>query len=97
MPDAIRLQDRVVRPARIRIYINGHETLAYPGETVATALLAAGVGVFRRSHGHAAHAPVCNMGVCFECLVTIDGCQSTRSCMTLVTEDMRIEVPSNDE
>ncbi|WP_088138296.1 (2Fe-2S)-binding protein [Achromobacter xylosoxidans] len=97
MPDATRLQDRVARPARIRIYINDRESSAYPGETVATALLAAGVSVFRRSHGHAAHAPVCNMGVCFECLVTIDGCRSVRSCMTLITEDMRIEVSSNVE
>ncbi|CAB3875527.1 (2Fe-2S)-binding protein [Achromobacter anxifer] len=97
MPDATRLQTRVARPALIRIYINNREALAYPGETVVTALLAAGVSVFRRSHGHAAHAPVCNMGVCFECLVTIDGCQSVRSCMTLATEGMRIEVPPNVE
>lgn len=97
MPDATRLQDRVARPAPVRIHINGREAWTYPGETVATALLAAGVSVFRRSHGHAAHAPVCNMGVCFECLVTIDGCGSIRSCMTLATEDMRIEVPSNVE
>lgn len=97
MPDAIRLQNRVVRPVQIRIYINNREALAYPGETVATALLAAGVSVFRRSHGKAAHAPVCNMGVCFECLITIDGCRSIRSCMTRVSENMHIEVPANVE
>lgn len=97
MPNAtLRLRDGVSRPAPITIHINDAPSQAYPGETVATALLAAGVSVFRRSHGQAAHAPVCNMGVCFECLVTIDGRQAIRGCMTQVKEGMRIEVPTHE-
>lgn len=86
----------MTRPSPISLYINGQATACYPGETVATVLLAAGVGVFRRTAGGAARAPVCNMGVCFDCLVTIDGRPSVRSCMTRAVENMRIDVPRHD-
>lgn len=93
MPDCIRLDGDVIRPAAISIEVNGVAVPCHPGETVATALLAAGVVVFRRTPGGAARAPVCNMGVCFDCLVTVNGRPGVRSCMTLVQEHMRIEVP----
>ena len=80
-----------MRPAAITIYINGAATCAYPGETVATALLAAGSQRFRSTQSGAPRAPVCNMGVCFECAVTVDGRPGTRSCMTLIAPNMHIE------
>lgn len=96
MPDRSRIDAGVNRPIGIQIYINDRVTPCYPGETVASALLAAGVVVFRRTASGAARAPVCNMGVCFDCLVTIDGRPSVRSCMTRVSEGMRIEVPRHE-
>lgn len=90
MRDAIRLD--LERPAPVTIFIDGAPVQAYPGETVATALLAAGTGRFRTSASGAPRAPVCNMGVCFECAVTVDGRPGTRSCMTLVAPDMHIEL-----
>jgi predicted molibdopterin-dependent oxidoreductase YjgC len=96
LPDRPRIDTGVDRPAPIHIHVNDHITPCYPGETVATALLAAGVVIFRRTAGGAARAPVCNMGVCFDCLVTIDGRPSVRSCMTRVAEHMRVEVPRHD-
>lgn len=80
-----------MRPAAVTIYIDGAAAPAYPGETVATALLAAGTSRFRTTRGGAPRAPVCNMGVCFECAVTVDGRPGTRSCMTLITPNMHIE------
>lgn len=80
-----------LRPAPVTIFLNGEPTLAYPGETVATALLAAGSARFRTTARGAPRAPVCNMGVCFECALTVDGRPGTRSCMTLVADGMRIE------
>ncbi|WP_306398023.1 (2Fe-2S)-binding protein [Telluria beijingensis] len=80
-----------LRPAPVTIFVNGAPTTAYPGETVATALLAAGSARFRTTARGAPRAPVCNMGVCFECAVTVDGRPGTRSCMTLVADGMRIE------
>ncbi len=35
--------------------------------------------------------PYCLMGVCFECLVTIDGIGNRQGCMTPVREGMRVE------
>jgi predicted molibdopterin-dependent oxidoreductase YjgC len=91
--NSIRLQSdqASLRPAPITVFINGEAAQAHPGETVATALLAAGANRFRTSRSGAPRAPVCNMGVCFECVVTVDGRPATRSCMTLVEPGMHIE------
>lgn len=91
-PDAARLNDGVRRPDPIRIFVNGTALSCYPGETVATALLAAGVRVFRRTGSGQPRAPVCNMGVCFDCLVGIDGRANQRSCMMRVADGMQVEV-----
>lgn len=96
MPDCIRIDLDVLRPAPISIEVNGLPVACHPGETVATALLAAGVVIFRRTPAGAPRAPVCNMGVCFDCIVTIDGRPGVRSCMTRVAPHMRVEVPHHD-
>lgn len=52
------------------------------GDSVAAALLAAGIARFRDSPVDAApRAPYCMMGVCFECLVEIDGRQNQQACL----------------
>jgi predicted molibdopterin-dependent oxidoreductase YjgC len=80
-----------LRPDPVTVFVNGAPVRAHPGETVATALLAAGSARFRTSRTGAPRAPVCNMGVCFECVVTVDGRPAMRSCMTLVEPGMKIE------
>lgn len=61
------------------------------GQTVAAALLAEGINTLRKSVvGNQARAPYCLMGVCFECLVKIDGVENRQACMTVVREGMRI-------
>lgn len=93
MPDSRRIEPTAdLRPSPIQIRVNGRETLCYPGETVATALLAAGIQDFRRSVSGTPRTPVCNMGVCYECMVTINGLEAQRSCMTMVSPGMRVEV-----
>ncbi|WP_300719793.1 (2Fe-2S)-binding protein [Pseudomonas sp.] len=93
MPDARRIELTAdARPSPIQIRVNGRETLCYPGETVATALLAAGIQGFRRSVRGTPRTPVCNMGVCYECMVTINGLEAQRSCMTVVSQGMCVEV-----
>ncbi|MFJ2332938.1 (2Fe-2S)-binding protein [Pseudomonas helleri] len=93
MPDSRRIEPGAdLRPAPIHIIVNDRVTLCYPGETVATALLAAGVRGLRRSVSGTPRIPVCNMGVCYECTVTINGLEAQRSCMTLVKPGMRVEV-----
>lgn len=58
--------------------------------TVAVALLMAGETTFRRSVSGEPRAPLCGMGICFECRVTIDGHAHARSCQIPVREGMEI-------
>lgn len=59
------------------------------GTTVAAALLLGGVAPFRTTPVTSApRAPYCMMGVCFECLVEIDGKPGRQSCLTTVREGM---------
>ena len=64
---------------------------AYEGETVAAALWAAGVRALRRSTAlDQPRGIYCNMGICFECLVRIDG-RDVRGCVTPVRDGMIVE------
>ncbi len=83
----------IERGKKIYIIVNGEKTEAYEGETVAAALLAAGYEKFRTSvKNRESRAPLCGMGVCYECIVTINGIPNIRSCMTYVKNGMEIEI-----
>jgi len=73
----------------VTIYLDGRTTTVERGSTVAAAMLNAGVSVFRESVSGEPRAPLCGMGVCYECMVTIDG-QRELSCQTLCQQGMRI-------
>lgn len=61
------------------------------GISVAAALLSNGVVEFRSSMvGEVPRAPYCMMGVCFECLLEIDGIPARQSCLIGVREGMII-------
>ncbi len=65
--------------------------LAHEVESVAAALLAAGVDYLRSAPvSGTARAPYCWMGVCFECLLEIDGQPNQQSCLIAVQDEMRI-------
>jgi predicted molibdopterin-dependent oxidoreductase YjgC len=83
-----RLPD--ARP-ELRFSFEGRSLSARQGDTLAAALLAAGVGHFRATPVSASpRAPWCMMGVCFDCLVEIDGVASRQACMIAVAEGMRV-------
>lgn len=87
---AQRLWRGVGRPDPVIVHVDGKPIEAYPGESVAAALLAAGVAVFRVTSQGAPRGPFCNMGVCFDCLVEVDGRPGVRACMTTVRAGMRV-------
>lgn len=77
--------------ARVTIRVDGNDVTAAAGDTVAAALLAAGVTAFRKAPvGGADRAPYCMMGVCFDCLVTIDGVGNRQACLVPVRDGMEI-------
>ncbi len=74
----------------VKIEFNGSPLEVAADASLAAGLLAAGVKRFRNSHVSASpRAPYCMMGVCFECLVEIDGL-SSQSCQTYPREGMRV-------
>jgi hypothetical protein len=76
--------------ATVRISVNG-TPLEVPGSvSLAAALLNAGYSAFRTSVGGEARAPICGMGICFECRVTIDGVVGQRACLEPVREGMQV-------
>jgi predicted molibdopterin-dependent oxidoreductase YjgC len=77
----------------VSLSIDGKPVEARPGDTVAAALLAAGFHHCRTSAiSGALRAPYCMMGVCFDCLVNIDGVGNCQSCLVTVREGMRVEL-----
>ncbi|UCH76185.1 MAG: (2Fe-2S)-binding protein [Rhodospirillales bacterium] len=77
--------------APLRLRFEGEEILAAPGDSVAAALLAAGVTIFRTTAVDGApRGPYCMMGSCFECLVEVDGESAVQACMTEATDGMEI-------
>ncbi|MCS5558268.1 MAG: (2Fe-2S)-binding protein [Oceanospirillaceae bacterium] len=73
------------------IRLNGIEHQVPMSMSVAAALLYLGQRA-TRTHPVSGQprAALCHMGVCFECLVTIDGQQNQRGCMRSVTANMSI-------
>jgi predicted molibdopterin-dependent oxidoreductase YjgC len=77
-------------PDRIRISVNGARVEVLAGTTVAAAVMLSGVSIFRQSVSGTPRGPVCGMGICFECRVTIDGVSHRRSCQLECAEGMQV-------
>ena len=85
LPDAPRGHDITVmvedRPVRVKA-----------GESAAAAALLAGMAATRTSPADgSSRAPYCMMGVCFECVATVDGIASVQTCLKQVSDGMRVE------
>ena len=77
------------------ISVDGREVKTYEGEPLAAAVLAAGARAFRLTDRDASpRAYYCGMGVCHECLMTVDGRGHVRTCMEPVRPGMRVETQS---
>ncbi|MCD6187343.1 MAG: (2Fe-2S)-binding protein [Desulfuromusa sp.] len=75
----------------LTIDFEGNTLEVCAGETVAAAILAAGAEYTRTTAISGAHrAPYCQMGICFECLMEIDGVPNRQACMVEVREGMKV-------
>jgi D-hydroxyproline dehydrogenase subunit alpha len=82
--------------ADIEISVDGRAVPARRGESVASAMLAAGIDAFGVDPAGAPRGPACMMGSCFQCACAIDGVADSRACrvaaapgMTIVTTGAR--------
>src|SRR5215203_2315217 len=77
----------------VALTIDGKPVQARSGDTVAAALLVAGIEHCRTTPVTGSpRLPYCPMGVCFDCLVTIDGVGNRQGCLIPVSGGMRIEI-----
>lgn len=75
----------------ISVCVDGREVRVRDGDSAAAAVLAAGLLPSRTTPvSGSGRAPYCMMGVCFECLLEIDGVENVQGCMTPVRPGMRI-------
>ena len=91
--DDLRILKDFRRGQPLRIEVDGEPVQAFEGETVATALLASGRRIFRHTPGGSPRGLYCGMGICFDCVVEVDGESSVRSCITLVRPGMKVRTP----
>jgi len=81
--------------SRVRIIVDGNPFEVDAMTSVAAALLGLGMTAVRRSVvGDEPRGPYCLMGICFECLVTIDGVQNRQACMVPVRDGMVVSSQS---
>jgi D-hydroxyproline dehydrogenase subunit gamma len=77
-------------PDRVRLTVNGVEVAVPAGAMVSTAVAMARISGYRRSVSGELRGPLCGMGICFECRVTIDGRAHCRSCQVVCRPGMEV-------
>jgi len=76
----------------ITVSIDGRSVSAFAGESVAAVLLAEGIRSFRQTAKRGeGRGLFCGIGICYDCLVTVDGTANLRACLTPVTPGCAIE------
>jgi sarcosine oxidase subunit alpha len=74
----------------LSLTVNGVPLSVTAGTSVAAAVLIAGQTAFRRSVSGEPRGPLCGMGICYECRVTINGEPHARSCQIPCRAGMRV-------
>ncbi len=76
--------------SELQLTVNGKSVSVAEGTTVAVAVLISGVSTFRSSVTGEPRGPLCGMGICYECRVTVDGEAHARSCQILCRPGMQV-------
>ncbi|MFF0813301.1 (2Fe-2S)-binding protein [Streptomyces albogriseolus] len=80
------------------LIIDGEPLPFIEGQTVAAALVAAGRLSWRTSRvGRRPRGVFCGIGVCFDCLVTIDGAGGQRACLVPARPGMTVTTEEDDD
>jgi D-hydroxyproline dehydrogenase subunit gamma len=78
-------------PDRVRLSVNGKAVELPAGAMVSAAVAISGASRFRRSVTGQPRAPLCGMGICYECRVTINGRAHAKSCQIPCEPGMEVE------
>ena len=90
MEARLPLPDGLERGPAVTLTLDGRTVTAYEGESVATLLLAEGHAATRLTQTGEPRGVFCGMGVCFDCLVVVDGVPNTRACVTWARDGMDV-------
>src|SRR5215831_17088773 len=95
--DPVRISAPGVRPSDdvLSLVVDGRSVACRRGDTLAAALVDVGARVCRVTASGDARGIFCGMGVCQECVMTIDGAPG-RACMTFVRDGMSIATLRGD-
>ena len=75
----------------LRLTFDGREVTARPGQTVGAALVEAGIRSWRMTRNHGRPRGLfCGIGICYDCLITVDGLANQRACLVPATDGMRL-------
>jgi predicted molibdopterin-dependent oxidoreductase YjgC len=91
MTQDLRIWKDVQRGQAFEIEVDGVPVVAYEGETVAAALMAAGIRTTNKTAGKDPRGVCCGIGLCYGCTMVIDGVPNTRTCQTLARPGMHLE------
>lgn len=83
------------RGAPVTIVVDGAPLQAFAGETIAGALLSSGRRAWRHTRRGQSRGLFCGIGVCFDCLVTVNGTPQVRACLTPVAEGMVVQTQAS--
>lgn len=96
MPD-VRLIAGVSPGARVNFSFDGKNLTAFDGETIASALLRAGIARQRISpKRREPRGYYCGMGLCWECAVRVEGEGVVRGCSHPLREGMRVHTADGE-
>jgi predicted molibdopterin-dependent oxidoreductase YjgC len=76
----------------VEIFVDGSGVQAIAGEPIAAALMAAGIKVLRVTPKEGKPRGIyCAIGLCTDCMMTVDGVPNVRTCITHVRDGMTVE------
>ena len=76
----------------VDVFLNQQKISVPAGTSVAAMALSNGLRSTRTTAvSNSRRAPFCMMGVCYDCLMIIDGKANQRACMTHVAQGMHVE------
>ncbi len=79
-------------PAEVKFYFDDQELIGLSGQSVGAALLANGDRILRKTRfNEKGRGVFCGIGVCFDCLVVIDGISNQRACITEIKSGMKVQ------
>ena len=75
---------------KVSFFFENKKYVAYEGETVASALIRNGINHFRIDKDNNPRSPYCNMGICNDCILNINGHPSIKSCLKKIKNNDKI-------